>query len=787
MANSIVNFFKSVGAGMSSMGAHVGGTLGISGIGAIAGGIKGAYSYNPEEDKYLGETPVAGRVGAAASGAMVGGAVGLAASVGDYGLRAIGRSMMTPDSLKAYDAINPNRPRTLFGALRQGFQTVAGGNVEDFDQYTDSVMGAVTSTPTMAVQRQRQAKGALKGTREKLAKTDTAIDAAAAREEAARKAQEAVVKKWQDSPGTPASGPQIVKQSEGARLDAEDVRLEGEINTTEAALAGMPQLTQAQRDAEKATVKQLRTRRHEIAKTVNMPGSRPAADIRSALTDPALQAELDTIESTLASTSQRVDQERTLNKKVQDLRGERVKVGEQKAAHRDALAGGAKPVADDVYDERVKELAQLNQRLDPKNPENFEGATSTNPFAKLTPEKAREERDRLNRQINGAPEEKGNTAPKIKMSTPSPTAKQARQASSMGVYPGQSSSAGVYTPAASAPGPTPKPVGKGADDFVEDFNAHATAQKEEVAARGDVGDLQKQKQQLLDKEKKDIPIAQNQQVRDLRKSFDQTAKDAIIEPGQQNMAGALFQDIGRIGAGAVGMAAGAPVYLGRYAAHSYEKDVIKPYQERDVASPTVNERLEQLAPKKTPKGNLPARGTPAEQNERQVLQQYKKDNFFGGTDRINRSYEFDPNKPGIHTVNPTPKPGQTAAAPAGVPIRPAMPKDITNTAMFALGGAGAAAGFIGAATKASAYGAPADHPINALGGATKQNVSAQAQMQADESNRVRMTNPSMVGLNDADELYFQNPSLKPTRSRSRPGQYNDDGNLTLALSALRRG
>jgi hypothetical protein len=782
MANAIVNFFKS----MSGAASHVGGTLGIGGVGAIAGGIKGAYSYNPEEDEYLGETPVAGRVGAAATGAMVGGAVGIAAQGADYGLRAIGRSMMTPDGLKAYDAVNPNRPKTLFGALRQGFQTVAGGNVDDFEAYTDSVMDTVTATPTMAVQRQRQARTAVKGNKEAVTRIDTAIDEAAKKQTAAREQQEALVGKWQGTPAKPATGPQIVRQSEGPRLAAEDTRLEAEITGLETTLGGMPQLTKAQQAAERERARQLRVRRGEIAKTVGMTGRSPQADVKAALTDPALQTEFDAIHTELSTNRH------SLNERLQSLRDQRWKNGEKKMAYDDSVKAGAKPVADDVYDERLEEMANLDKRLDPKNPENFKGATSTNPFASMTPAQARAERARLNAQLNGTPEEKAQAAAGIKYSAPPATRQQTQQAKSRGVYPANHGSFGVYnlpTP------PTPVPTGKGADQFVEDYNAHSVAQKAEAAATDEIGALQSNKQELLKQEAKLKPTAENQQVSDLRRRFSQTEKDAMIEPGQKDMAGSLFQDIGRIGAGAAGMAAGAPVYLGRYAANSYEKDVLTPYREKDVATPTVNERLEQLAPKKTQKGNLPARMTPAEQNERQVLQQYKKDNFFGGAHRINRSYEFDPAKPGIHTVTPAAKPakpGQPAtapAAPAGVPIRPAMNTGFMsdNALMFGLGGAGAAVGFVGAAAKASAYGAPADHPINALAGATKQNISAEAQMQADQSNRVRMTNPSMVGLNDADELYFQNPSLKPTRSRSRPGQYNDDGNLTLALSALRRG
>ena len=109
-------------------------------------------------------------------------------------------------------------------------------------------------------------------------------------------------------------------------------------------------------------------------------------------------------------------------------------------------------------------------------------------------------------------------------------------------------------------------------------------------------------------------------------------------------------------------------------------------------------------------------------------------------------------------------------------------------------GLGGAAVFAGAAGVAAYTGAMSsatngglDHPANVLTGARDKYMSAQAKLQADSSERVRMTNPGAIGLNDIEENYFTNPSMSPTRGRHRPGKYNDTGNLTLALSALRRG
>jgi hypothetical protein len=118
-------------------------------------------------------------------------------------------------------------------------------------------------------------------------------------------------------------------------------------------------------------------------------------------------------------------------------------------------------------------------------------------------------------------------------------------------------------------------------------------------------------------------------------------------------------------------------------------------------------------------------------------------------------------------------PGSVFAAGATAVVSGAAVAGLAGTAAFG-------------AASASSYGAPSGHPLNALN-PNNPAVSARAQMEADATNKIRMSNPRMIGLNDAEEMYYQNPSMRPVQSRARPGQYNDSGNLTLALSALRRG
>jgi hypothetical protein len=109
-----------------------------------------------------------------------------------------------------------------------------------------------------------------------------------------------------------------------------------------------------------------------------------------------------------------------------------------------------------------------------------------------------------------------------------------------------------------------------------------------------------------------------------------------------------------------------------------------------------------------------------------------------------------------------------------------------STLPVAIGGAGLLGSALFAGAEASSYGAPQGHPYNAVFGNPAAGTTAQAQSQADYSNKIRMQKPNMIGLNDIDENYFANPSLRGQRGH-QPGMYNDDGGLVFALSALRRG
>jgi hypothetical protein len=101
--------------------------------------------------------------------------------------------------------------------------------------------------------------------------------------------------------------------------------------------------------------------------------------------------------------------------------------------------------------------------------------------------------------------------------------------------------------------------------------------------------------------------------------------------------------------------------------------------------------------------------------------------------------------------------------------------------------AGALPNAFAAGAENSSAGAPMGHPMNALRNRKDPIAQSRAQMEADQSNKVRMTNPGMIGLSDIEEPYHTNTSFKPTRGKHTPGKYNDTGDLVFALSALRRG
>jgi hypothetical protein len=152
-----------------------------------------------------------------------------------------------------------------------------------------------------------------------------------------------------------------------------------------------------------------------------------------------------------------------------------------------------------------------------------------------------------------------------------------------------------------------------------------------------------------------------------------------------------------------------------------------------------------------------------------------------------KKHIIDPAKEGkavsagiFHTQNPN--------YPSTIPgVKEKIGRDVTAPFVAGTAMLGAAVFGMGGAIGASAYGAPAGHPMNAIFKTGDAAVSARAQMEADSAQKIKMQRPTMLGLNDSDEAYFTNPALKPKReARHTPGKYNDDGSLVFALSNLRR-
>jgi hypothetical protein len=113
-------------------------------------------------------------------------------------------------------------------------------------------------------------------------------------------------------------------------------------------------------------------------------------------------------------------------------------------------------------------------------------------------------------------------------------------------------------------------------------------------------------------------------------------------------------------------------------------------------------------------------------------------------------------------------------------------ESILTETLVGAGVASAGAFAIGGAFAATAVGAPMGHPLNAYLRKGDAGITGRAQMEAEQSEKIRMTRPEMIGLADAEEAYYTNPSMR-RRKEHAPGKYNDDGSLVFALSALRRG
>jgi hypothetical protein len=140
------------------------------------------------------------------------------------------------------------------------------------------------------------------------------------------------------------------------------------------------------------------------------------------------------------------------------------------------------------------------------------------------------------------------------------------------------------------------------------------------------------------------------------------------------------------------------------------------------------------------------------------------------------------------TNNPDPGPAAVSAGADSL-FSPAvnLALGVGLTGAVASTVAGALPNAFAAGAENSSAGAPMGHPMNALRNRKDPIAQSRAQMEADQSNKVRMTNPGMIGLSDIEEPYHTNTSFKPTRGKHTPGKYNDTGDLVFALSALRRG
>ena len=857
---------KGLMSGMSSaggMGAHIGGTLGLGGIGAIGGGAYNMMQYDPSKDENLGATPFAGYARAAAVGAIGGAATGIGLQMGDYGLRGVGRSLMSPEALKLRNQAKEGTPRTLFGALRKGFQTVAGGDVENFDAYTDSITSNVLRmTPTSRAAHQKQAVSRAKGLDDKRKNVADTVRNLGERKQAASKRIADIDEQTKGSPavaGQPAiPNRRLYKASDLDIQDEDNVRkMAGELPQREAAL-------KAERDAERAGRKRFKEldknasrsaaeeQEYQGLKTnvVDKQSRREELFAKRARKETLTQSEQSEIDAFEKSRSD-VNASKKAQKQVEEVDARRKEVVDR------AQAGDNIQILDDKdYDAVVgqrdalkADAEKLTKALDPSDPSNLPGGQkifpkSTEAGLRNELELAQNELRRLTGDLEGGvPEIKAKAAVSAK-AIPGQGKGGAKELPRRSAYDAEHKKAldakeKEANEAEAAIRRREKEVGKlrnkgtltqedqdeinrlevtqadrdaakqardeakvlrdekgmpteeqilkmdlsdNAQGLPTPFREHAERVVGRKQASDAIPELDKQismGQEELVKIDKEIAankaFAEDPEARAMNKAFASTKKVkemGNMEQGVLNFTGSLLTDAGRMGAGMVGMAAGAPIYLSRFAMQTYQTDVLNPYQERKALDISANARYKQL------RGMDSSQMSSAELEERDAL---AKAGYFGRVGKnVNRSYEFDPSKPGMSM--PLDKDGN----PTGTAINPLVSRSGVTAGLIGFGGAGAIGSTVMAGAQASGYGGPADHPLNILGQRTDYAISAEAQMQADAAERVRMTNPEMIGLNDTEEFYFQNQSLRPQKSRSRPGMYNDDGNLTLALSALRR-
>lgn len=235
----------------------------------------------------------------------------------------------------------------------------------------------------------------------------------------------------------------------------------------------------------------------------------------------------------------------------------------------------------------------------------------------------------------------------------------------------------------------------------------------------------------------------------------------------KNLAGMALGDMGGILSTFGGMAVGGIGYGVKGIKHLHEESIMKPAREN--APLTKAGRVSELEKEVQ---DLRASGVPTAAAQSQI------DDRLEMINRVKKSKGSLAN-PNVGSMS--------VADMDAAGLNPGMRRDLSGGLMVAGAATGALAFGTAAAIGSSAIGAPVGHPVNALGRKKDVIASGRAQMEADASSKIRMSRPDMIGLNDNEEAYYVNQSLKPVRGRHTPGKYNDDGGLTLALSALRRG
>lgn len=235
----------------------------------------------------------------------------------------------------------------------------------------------------------------------------------------------------------------------------------------------------------------------------------------------------------------------------------------------------------------------------------------------------------------------------------------------------------------------------------------------------------------------------------------------------KNIAGMFLGDAVGIASNLGGMAVGGLAYGVKSMRHLHEESIMKPARENPLLT-----KKARIADLENEVQGLRSSGVPTAPDQARIDDRLEMIRRV----KTSRGSLANPNV-GSMSVQEMDNAG----------INAGMRRDLTGGLLVGSMATGALAFGTAAAIGSTAIGGPAGHPLNALGRQKDVIATARAQMDADASNKIRMSRPEMIGLNDAEEGYYVNQSLRPVRGRHTPGKYNDDGGLTLALSAIRRG